>query len=486
MYLSYIRYTHKLIHNLDPKNRKGDFMKLKGNLKKVYDTRLATLTFPHAMKTSPRSDIEWIIERVIVCKDNKGCNYKKVELNKKDIIDKLVLFHDGSPGGRLLQTGHRNPDNYITVFIHGKWRMNSNATFNNFDIRLFPNMINNVSIGTTEQNLNPLMSATQGIIDNVITPDIKKLLDGLCNGEKEFQSTTPEVTGIAAQGGHIFENMKDNRLPHRIVNFGPVMDLIDDKVPSHVNTFEPTNKKQFNKVYFKPLDAKAYKTIGISVWGYTDIKGARKCDEVRKVFNVFKTAIREHGIEKKIMFDTANFVPLAVKVAAKGCPKGNPEANAKGMCSEGYLPRPNKHGKFCCYKKKLTAAEAFRITQNFEKMQIQMSDELKAFLKVKGPVKGPVAAAKAAAKVCPEGKILNPRTNRCIKIRGLDRANGLPILQNNNGITFRGKKWNCMSLKKPQLQSIAKSLGSGFVVKSTKQILCNDISRLLKEARPRQ
>lgn len=449
MYLSYIRIQQWLLHDVKKNEQRA-------MLKGLYETYLSGLTLPYTFKFK---DSTFTLNRIVVCADNKGCNYKKIKTEGKSLVNKLVLYHDSAPSKRKVFNGHVNSKKYVTMFLHGEWEMN--GKIGNFDARVFPSLKNSISLGVPDFRLNPLKDGTQQMIDAKILPQVRLFFDKLLNPDKKLKSKAPKVTTLAAQGGSLFENMDESgeRLKYQIANFHDVMDILDDKVDTHYNSYEPTNKKQFNKVYFKPHDNKKYKTIGISNWGYVDIKGASDCVDVKRVFHKFKKVIKDNNIEKKIVFDKTVLRKLQrPKGGLKGCPKGNPEATGDGRCPDGYVPRPNKTKSVCCYKKKMTKAEAVRIHKAFYDANMTIPAELKKMLSQYIDVNAQRNVAKA----------------KDFDIRDFSIRNG--------EIIYKGKKWNCMYLSKPQIRDIAKRLNTGFLLKDTKQVLCDDIRlKLLKE-----
>jgi hypothetical protein len=345
------------------------------------------------------------------------------------------------------------------------------------------------------------------------------------------------------------------------------MQVIGDKSKTHFNSYEPTNKKQFPQVTFKPNDKDEYKTLTITNWGYTNIKGAKVCSDVQKVFRAFKTLIREHNIQNMIKFD--NQSKRIIPKIKGGCRKGSTEVNAIGTCPDGFIPRLNKSNKICCIKKELTKSLAFKIIKEFENSKmvipagfvnklksltntkvkkikeclngkvrdpdtkrcvlkqkspeaprneyrkyvapgvkwanIENNSEIKTVVKNKVCQKGkdmnpvtkrcvkPKANKEKVNKVCEEGKVLNPITKRCVKPK-VNKEKSNKVCEEGkvlNPITKRcvkvkeakpkAKAFNCMTMKKDALQTMARSLGSGLVIKSSKKALCDDIKRLLKE-----
>lgn len=451
MYLSYINVQQN--HSI-PKEL------LKKNLKELYERTFSKMKLPYSFKTK---GIEYTIDKVIVCSDNKGCNYKKDGLDGRKIIDKLVVYHDKN--NKKLQNDHRSDSKYVTMFVSGSWKL-KNGKQNKFDARFFPSLKNKITFGIAEESrgsFNPLVNTTQKTIDDILIPGSKSFFDKLIDDETQ-KLKAPTVTAIASQGGALFSKMSDvypDRLQFEIANFHDFMDLLDVKVDTHYNSYEQKNSKQFKKVYFKPFDNTQYKTIGISNWGYVDIKGTKTCGEVQKVFNKFKKAIKE--IEHNIVYNPNSvFKQQAPKGGMKQCPKGNPEASKTGGCPEGYVPRPNKSKKVCCYKKKMTKAEALRIKNAFAVANMKIPSELQKTLS-EYLVKATVQKKKQPTSKKPVSKF---------------NAKNLNAKQNGT-FQYRGKKWNCMTLKKPELQALAESMGTGYLLKKTKKVLCEDIHRRL-------
>ena len=455
MYLSYINIGQELKHTIPTKN-------LKQNMKQMYEKTLAQIQLPYSFKSS---DVQFTVDKVIVCSDNKGCNYKKDGLEGRTLVDKLVVYRNQEKYQR--QNGHKNAKNFVTIYVSGTWNLDGKT--GNFNARIFPSMKNMIRYGVSEplrSSFNPLINSTQNLIDNVMVKATNGFFEKLLNSEKKLKPNVPTVTSIAAQGGSIFDSMNNknkNRLKHAMANFHEIMELIDTKVDTHMNSYEPRNGKQFKKVSFKPFDSSKYKTLTISNWGYTDIKGARTCKEVQDTFNIFKKAIKDHRIESKIVLDTTTvYKPQPPKGGMKQCPKGNPEASATGRCPDGYIPKPNaKSKKVCCYKKKMTKGEAQRIKTAFDNAKMKIPVEIQKTLEKYIDLKKPATKKKAT----PKTKELNTKNLKA-------RSNG--------SFEYRGKKWNCMALKKPELQAIAERMGTGYLLKKTKKVLCEDIHKRLK------
>lgn len=456
MYLDYINIGHELKHAIPKKN-------LKQNMKQIYEKTLARIQLPYSFKVN---DVQFTVNKVVVCSDNKGCNYKKDGINGRMLVDKLVVYRN-QQGMAQLQNGHTNAKNFVTIFVIGTWKINNKTS--NFNARIFPSMKNKISYGISEDlrpSFNPLMNTTQNLIDSVMVKATSGFFEKLLNSEKKLKSDIPSVTAISAQGGALFDAMNNklkNKLRHEMANFHEIMDIIDTKVDTHVNSYEPRNGKQFKKVSFKPLDKTKYNTLTITNWGHIDIKGARTCKQVQDTFNIFKKAIKEHRIESKIILDTTTvYKAQPPKGGRKQCPKGNPEASASGICPDGYIPRPNaKSQKVCCYKKKMTKGEAQRIKNAFDNAKMKIPTELQKTLGKYIDVKKPVTKKKAT----PKTKEVNTKNLKA---------------KSNGSFEYRGKKWNCMALKKPELQAIAERMGTGYLLRKTKKVLCEDIHKRLR------
>ena len=438
MFVGFINITHeiKVDDSMTALNKKE-------MLKSAYD-----VTFKN--KKLPLKIGKFKVENVYVCLDNHGCNYKKLTTSGKSTKDKHVLIHDEN--GVISSKYIDDPKNYITMFINGKAYIDNVES--NFSLRTSPSMKSTMKVGLTKHPLNPLAVKADLYLKEKVIPEMNNFINKIFNSNN--YSTNTKTSMITAQGGNLFENMTDNRLPFKMKNFVDIMERIDDKVSSHDMKFEQTNKKQFGKISFKS-DSDDLPTLTISNFGYIDIKGAKTCIQIQNVFRIFKTAIKANSIQRYIQYDE-NHPRVASKTKSnlfmKGCPKNNPEA-IDGICPSGYLPRPNKNKKICCYKKKLSKTTAKEIVFSFKQSNMEIPKKLKEILK----------------------PFLNTTKISSMKLN----EDSNDVVLKKGKIHYLNKVVNCNIASKSLLKTIASKLNSGYVMKGTKNELCKDILRLLKE-----
>ena len=157
MYLSYINIGQELKHTIPAKN-------LKQNMKQMYEKTLAQIQLPYSFKSN---DVQFTVDKVVVCSDNKGCNYKKDGLEGRTLVDKLLIYRNQKMQSK--QNGHRNAKNFVTIYVSGTWQLDGKT--GNFNARIFPSMKNMIRYGVSEplrSSFNPLMNSTQKLIDNVM------------------------------------------------------------------------------------------------------------------------------------------------------------------------------------------------------------------------------------------------------------------------------------------------------------------------------
>lgn len=371
-------------------------------------------------KSFPLSIDIFTIHSIEVCADNKGCNPKKVDVNGKSVKNKLVLYKNKDSNVRTKLANDESK--YVYLNIHGKVKIGN--VLENINLRVPPSLSVGCRLGLSEQT-----QIKPGVNNAPLNTLLKKIKDFTVT-LLDLKQPKISVSQITAGGTNVFKNHSNsnNRLKHKIKNFLQVMRLLDTKVPTHYLDYNQTNKKTFGNASFKfNGNGDKLPTVNITSWGYMDIKGAKTLEEINKVVSIFQTA--SNSIYSTIVFDETSVKPKSVRKGlqtTKTCSLRNP-APINGKCPNGYAPRVNpKLNKKCCYK---------------------------------------------------QGKQAKQQEYSSVKVLNIPYYNG-----SKQNFFIKGKKFNCGAMLKNNLRSIGKRVGSGFIIKGSKQELCNDIKRLLKES----
>lgn len=352
-----------------------------------------------------------VINEVLVCASNELCNPKKNTKHK----DFLVAMKDLNTNIKTALSN--NNTKYIVLILNGFHKDGDKQ--GSFHLRIPKSGYARFTVGMSDINsISILNSNVENKIQNFgrsITNEIHQI----CGNQLPNERPTKIIT-MTAHKYNVFGTQKQ-----KIKNFIQVLKEIDKLLPTHELDYFKKETKTINRGNFKPQDKSlGYPTIGITQWGMVDFLGGKKPALVNQCYHMFRAAFSQVLASGIVQIDKdAKYTEQSKKLT--GCPKGVTQANTNQKCPEGYIPLPNKTKTVCCYKKKLTKATYNEAIKKFKDAGI------------------------------PLPKIYTDKY-------------GIPNNNNNNSKTktnvpykeqkllmYKGKKFNCMSLLKNELQQIA-------------------------------
>jgi hypothetical protein len=244
-----------------------------------------------------------------------------------------------------------------------------------------------------------------------------------------------KINGMAVHGLNLHNPLTGNRPPQKIKNFLQILRLLDTHLKSHSLDYDKKNGKQVARGNFKPDIHGSGPTIGITGWTMVDFVGGRSVMQVVELKNELMQAF--NLVQNNIIYTTNAKQPKAhgkANTMPKGCPKNVPTANASGNCpSDIYIPLPNKHNSLCCYKKKLTKSSVQDIIKKYNEAKMKIPESLQYRINTLG--------------VVPK-KVLSPSSVKLVKSE-------VYYNKKQKDYFYKNKKFNCMSLPKPQVENIA-------------------------------
>ena len=419
MYIGYVNYTM---------NDHGNIIKGKKKIKTdSYDLKRA---FEHLDNLAfPITSGNLTIKKIEVCSNSCGCSIKSKQTKKNVFVrlknENTIRLKPVIPDA--------NSGKYTLMNLTGTYKLNGEEC--NVFIRIPRSIVIGFKIGLSKQTSIRVNNGNNVMLQNLGT-DLEKDFFGLFKNKSGLpQRIRPlKISTMTVFGLNIFNPETGKRPVQRIDNFMDFANNLDDQLKSHYLDFNLTNAKSVVKANYKPHTTSDI-TFGITQWGMVDMMRVSSLAKARETKNIILNAFTK--IRKNIEYNEhSKFKEKKVKGS---CSKRNP-APTNGECPGGFLPLPNKHKTLCCYKKKLTQTLKRQIVPMYASAGLNIPQSLLDSLNLQGM---------APKNTCPQ--------------QDKSKIN-LPSFSTKNGKFYYKRKpfdsSKCMTLSKPKLLDISKSLGA--------------------------
>jgi hypothetical protein len=396
-----------------------------------------------------------VINKVVVASNNKGAQPKST----KGYKDYLVAYINQNAKTHRLKVAE-NSAKYVV--------MNINATYNidgvlcNMDIRVPPSGTIKVSIGLTEQKVVKVNSRGDAALKQLKDEIAVEIFDIL----KFIDKVRPtKLVSLNTEGYNLFSTNLEGRPRKGINNIVNIVSKIASKIPTHEFEDEEREGKKLNKLYIKPTEEHKgiLPTVGISRAANLGTQGGVSIKNIIDIRNVVQAEFDK--VKNHINYTEKNVLIKTIKKTAT-CPKGNPEPNNNGICHNNMVPLPNPKTKgLCCYKKILSKAIAKGIVKKYNEYKMNLPQDLRNRItkyNVLPKTKNSASIPRSVSVKSPPSPSKNslPKYNKAQK-----------------KWTFEGKKYNCMTLPKHQIQQLAQTMKLN--PEGKKKYLCANIYKEL-------
>jgi hypothetical protein len=433
MFLSYLNYQLNAYPGIAP--RKPPVVI---DLKNLY-RHLTSKQLPYVSENITFESIE-------LCSNSKGCNPKK-EGGK---MNYLVAMKDSK--NNIKTTLYDDETKSVLLNIRGKYKIGSKMC--ELYLRIPKSAAIGVRIGMSEQNIIKIDENGDSKIESLRMKITKQLFDILGIVPNLRPS---KLNGMAVHGLNLHNPKTGKRPDQKIKNFLSFLRLLDSHLEAHSLDYDKKDGKQVARGNFKPDIHGTGPTIGITSWTMVDFVGGKS---IAQVINLSKTILNIFNkIKNTINYTTNAKQPKAhgkADLEPKGCPANVPPANSNGTCpSDNYIPLPNKHKSICCYKKKLTKTTALNALKKYKNSNMKIPQSLQNRFNTLG-----IAVPQ------------KPNKPSSVKLTSIYGVTYNKISKN---FFYKGKKFNCITMPKPDLESI--SLLMKLNPKGFKKDLCSKIHK---------